>query len=900
MTFLQQVAHSLRQRFGHDFSQVTIVCPNKRARLFLSEYLVKDSEEEPSKPIWAPSYLTISELFNSLTSIVVADPIETVCRIYRLYLEQTDAEETLDSFYGWGEKILADFDDADKNLVNVQQLFTNLADLKALDSLDYIDKRMEQAIQSFFREFSVARDSQVKQRFIQLWSALPGIYQTLNAQLKEEGMAYEGALYRSVYNELESGQLTLPDPNMTYVMVGFNVLSEVEKRLFLYLKKEQRALFYWDYDKYYLHKGSFHEAGTFIARNLELFGNELPAESFDNFRHIQHVEYVAAPTETVQAQYMNEWLRQQLADPTVEEREIAVVLCNESLLQSILNTIPDEVEHINVTKGFPLGQTPAASLVESYLGAHAANDKETALDVLLTTLTERLHTAALAEPAPERPTAAEMYKVLYAEAYFVMHTILQRFLRLVQGGLLPVTVGTLRSLIRQVVDQTSVPFHGEPARGVQIMGLLETRSLSPRRLLLLSTNEGKLPSKLSDNSLVPYPLRENFGMTTSRHRAAVFAYYFYRLAQRAESLTCTFNSSSDGLSCGEKSRFLTQLEMESGLPVKYLTITNQPPPPAQPLSAIVKPENLPELLKHLSPSAINCYLRCPKQFYYRHVRHIPEPPHEPDVIDPALFGTIFHRAAETLYQRSEADTHGRIITPEYLQSLVTDQGRRILQEHIRQAFHHAKANEDVVTIAIVTRYLQRLVKADAAWGCPITILGTEKDVESIFTVKAGEKEIQVRLIGNIDRLDRINIDGTEVTRIIDYKTGSKKETSWKDWDNIFVPSPKQSYYILQTFYYALLMQEEMPNAQIAPALLFIQSADKSKDPFIYHEKKRILNFAEYADEFRARLQRLLEEIYNPALAFEPTPVTDHCRTCPYSELCKLNQSLEESADHPNS
>ena len=309
MTFLQQVAHSLRQRFGCDFSQVTIVCPNKRARLFLSEYLVKDAEGEQSTPIWAPSYLTISELFNSLTPIVVADPIETVCRIYRLYVEQADVEESLDTFYGWGEKILADFDDADKNLVNVQQLFTNLADLKALDSLDYIDKRMEQAIQSFFREFSVARDSEVKQRFIQLWGALPGIYTALNAQLMDEGMAYEGALYRHVYNELETGKLTLPDPDRTYVMVGFNVLSEVEKRLFLYLKREQRALFYWDYDKYYLHKGSFNEAGTFIARNLELFGNELPAESFDNFRHIQHIQYVAAPTETVQAQYMHDWLR---------------------------------------------------------------------------------------------------------------------------------------------------------------------------------------------------------------------------------------------------------------------------------------------------------------------------------------------------------------------------------------------------------------------------------------------------------------------------------------------------------------------------------------------------------------------------------------------------------------
>lgn len=899
MTFLQQVAHSLRQRFGHDLSQVTIVCPNKRVRLFLSEYLVKDAEEESSKPIWSPSYLTINELFNSLTPIVTADPIETVCRIYRIYMEQTETDESLDAFYGWGEKILADFDDADKNLVNVQQLFTNLADLKALDSLDYIDKRMEQAIQSFFREFSVDRDSQVKQRFMQLWSTLPAIYSTLNAQLKEEGMAYEGALYRSVYSDLEAGRLTLPDPETTYVMVGFNVLSEVEKRLFLYLKKEQRALFYWDYDKYYLHKGSYHEAGTFIARNLELFGNELPAESFDNLCHIQHIEYVAAPTETVQAQYMNEWLRQQLADPTIDEREIAVVLCNESLLQSILNTIPDEVENINVTKGFPLGQTPAATLVESYLASHAATEKEMALDALLVHLTERLHQAASAEPAPERPTAAEMYKVLYAEAYFVMHTILQRFTRLVQSGHLSVTVGTLRSLIRQVVSQTSVPFHGEPARGIQIMGLLETRSLSPRRLLLLSANEGKLPSKLSDNSLVPYPLRENFGMTTSRHRASVFAYYFYRLAQRAESLTCTYSCASDGLTPGEKSRFLTQMEMESGLPVKHLTITNQPPPPARQLTAINKPKDLPELLPHLSPSAINSYLRCPKQFYYSHVRHIPEPPHEPDVIDPALFGTIFHRAAELLYQRSEADTHGRIITPNYLKYLLTNEGRILLQGYIRQAFNDAKANADVVTTAIVTRYLQRLIQTDAAWDSPFTILGTEKNVKSIFTIQAGDKEIEVPLIGNIDRLDRITIDGTEVTRIIDYKTGAKKDTTWKDWDNLFVPDVKQNHYILQTFYYALLVQEEMPNTQLAPALLFIQSADKSKDPFIYHEKQRIINFAEYADEFRARLRTLIEEIFNPALAFEPTPVTEHCRTCPYSELCKLSQRPESSNGNQN-
>ena len=893
--FLQHVARSLREKFGHDLSHVTIVCPNKRARLFLNEYLVQPIDGDAARPVWAPRYLTISELFGLLTPLQPADSIEVVCRIHEIYVRHSGSEETLDAFYGWGEKILADFDDVDKNMVDARALFTNLADLKALDSLDYIDDKMERALRALFRDFSLSHNSVVRTRFLKLWNALLPIYSELNAELLAEGTAYEGALCRRALLDLEQGKTSLPNPTHTYVMVGFNVLNRVEERLFSYLQKSGHALFYWDYDQYYMPRAGAEstcaarqEAGIFLQSNMRKFPGELPEECFDNFRHCGHIDFVAAPTENAQARYVTRWLRERIA-AGAEERDIAIVLCNESLLQPVLYAIPEEVRNVNITKGFPLFQTPAYGVVEKAFESEYAGKEMPDVHTFLLRLRDQIRQKAMENPAPTHPTAREMNLVLYAEAYFQCYTIVERFIRLHEAGHLNVAPPTLRKLLRQVVKGTTIPFHGEPAVGIQIMGVLETRNLSFSNILMLSVNEKQLPKAATDNTLVPYNLKECFGLTTARRRTAVYAYYFYRLIQRAQHLTLLYNNASDGLVKGEKSRFLTQIEMESGLTIHHHEIANQPPAPGRPPRAIPKPADLFARLPRLSPSAINTYLRCQKQFCFRHVKRLKEPPRDPDVIEPNTLGTIFHRVAQTLYDGGE---NARTITADYIKRLLSKEGEPELDTHIRQAFAYAEANFDTVTAAVVKTYLKQLLTLDLAVA-PFTIVGTEREMSRQITIETGGEKVALTLHGEIDRMDHLELDGKPVLRIIDYKTGGKEENKCKSWEEVFTPGPTQKHYVLQTFFYAFLTSEQFPREAIAPALIFIhKAAAKDYDPYIRFGKVRVDDFAEVAGEYEQYLRELLADIYDTSQPFLPTETADFCRTCAYRTLCQVEAAAD--------
>lgn len=887
LTFLQLVAQSLRQKFGNDFSRIVIVTPNKRARLFLSEYLANGGGVSQPSVIWAPRYVTISELFTSLSPYQIADPIETVCRIHQLYVKFTGATISLDDFYGWGEKILADFEDADKARVDMHKLLVNLSDLKHLDRFDYIDEDMEKALQTFFRDFTVERHSAIREEFLRLWDALLPIYTELNQELCSESLTYEGALYRRVVEGLEKGSINLP-PNeqTTYIFVGFNVLSRVEHDLFLYLQRMKRALFYWDYDRYYVDDNRLIEAGLFIRENLHAFPNELPAECFDNLNHIERIEYISTPTEHSGTSFLTQWVHEQLKDPTLTSpRDIAIVLCNESLLQPVIAALPEDVGPVNVTKGYPLAQTPAARIIENAFDLASRRNPSPDVTAFLTHLSEDIQQAAIQHPAPATPRIEDMQLVLNAESYFQAYTIIQRFLLIDSHGFLRVSLPTLHRLIRSVIKSSSIPLHGEPAVGIQVMGLLETRLLSPRRILILSANDANLPGNSTSSTIIPFLLREHFGMPTLRHRTSIHAYYFYRLIQRAEVASITYVAASDAGSNGELSRFLTQIEMESTHTIHHRTITNQPPPAIRPRSAVSKPDDLPSLLTYLSPSAINTYLGCPKQFYYRYVRRIHEPPRKPDVIDLPTFGSIFHRVAETIYAPAGEDKE-RVIDPTYLRHLLSKEGSPIIDEHILQAFAKYDAKPDTVTSTVIKRYIKRLIEMDCHHD-QITILGTEYNVDHKVIVNLEDGNcFPITLRGEIDRLDRVVKDGQELTRIIDYKTGRHDEHSWTDWDELFLPSKTQKHYILQTLYYTSLMHHERPGIALAPALIFIQrTGTEDYDPYLYYNKQRISDFTPYAQEFEGRLSALIREIYDPTLTYTPTPFSEKCAKCPYVDLC---------------
>ena len=342
-SFLNIVAQDILAKYGTNLSEVVVVFPNKRASLFLNEELIKLSD---GKPVWSPKYMTISELFRSQSQLVVADQIKLVCELYKHYAEKTGTTESLDDFYGWGELMLSDFDDLDKNMGDAEHIFENTDEIHSYDSADYLSEDQKEALKRFFSNFS-DDDSKVKQNFAQLWNNLGAIYTSFRDSLRKQGIAYEGMLYRDVAEELKTATANTKHltPNTHYLFVGFNLIQPVEQELMAYLKREGKAAFYWDYDNYYMADGN--EAGRYIKSYLSAFPNEITIpEAFNNFTNKPCITYISASTEDVQARYVSQWLTEERIKAG---KHTAIVLCDEKLLPTVLHALPDS-PHRNARK----------------------------------------------------------------------------------------------------------------------------------------------------------------------------------------------------------------------------------------------------------------------------------------------------------------------------------------------------------------------------------------------------------------------------------------------------------------------------------------------------------------------------------------------------------------------
>lgn len=913
--FLHLVAQDLHEKFGSDFSRIAIVFPNKRAGLFMNEYLVEISG---GAPVWAPRYMTINDLFFSLSpDRIVNDTIDTTLRIVRLFQQITgDASISVERFYGWAERILADFDDVDKNMADAKALFRNISELKAFEDNAFLSPEQVEELRKFFRDFDPDKKSELREKFQQLWEALGPIYQSLNAELAEKGRAYEGALYRRVVERLEAGELEVNPSISHFVFVGFNVLDKVEQNLFKYLKDKGRALFYWDYDTYYVDMDSRgsdeckNEAGLFLRENVKRFPNVLSHEYFSNLEKPKKVEMIAASTEAIQAQYVAPWLKENL---TPDAKRTAVVLCNENLLQPVLHGLPESIKELNVTKGFPLSHTEVVTEVERQLGDWERHNTKLPIAELLARLSAKVEEDGRAFVSSGNYSKKRFEDILQGEAYFMMYTILNRFATiLAEHSDLAMTIVTLRRLIRQVVRQSSIPFHGEPVEGLQVMGVLETRCLDFDHVIMLSVNDGMLPRKASDNSFIPYLLRRAYELTTPERRTAVYAYYFYRLLQRASVVTLTYNNSTNGMSTGEMSRFMTQLLVEwpgkvehSSLNSLQHTETKKPQPvkkPADIVKEFMKSTNADPTRKvpSLSPSALSEYLRCQLKFYYRHVKHLHEPEKVTEELPNNVFGSLFHRAAELVYEHI-IEKHNGIAEPDYLLALANS--AEAMHRYVKKAFDENKDTDyRVLEARVLELYLANLLRCDARAG-RFKVVGTERKVEGYVSVSNGGVDTEFRINGSIDRLDFIrNADGTNSLRVFDYKTGSAdanssgaaKDAVANSLDDLFEPE-KAKGYMLQTFLYGTMLSSEAKHDKeieeyikhpVMPSLFYLKLAQKSNyNPLLFVGKEEVRNVFDYSEDFTARLKALIEEIIDTSRPFNPPSKQKYCPSCPYRMLC---------------
>ena len=956
-SFLKLVAADLYKHTEGNLAHTAVVFPNKRAGLFFNEYLAQESDS----PIWSPAYVSISELFRSLSPWEVGDPVKLVCELYKIFRRETQSTETLDDFYFWGEMLISDFDDADKNRVDTDKLFSNLQDLRnIMDDYTFIDDEQEEAIRQFFQNFSIERRTALKERFISLWNVLGNIYKGFRESLASQNIAYEGMMYRHVIEHLDVDKL----PYEKYIFVGFNVLNKVEHTLFTQLKDAGKAVFYWDYDEFYMKENRqavTHEAGEFIRRNLRDFPSPLSGELFKNLSKPKEVHYIASSTENAQARYLPQWIRNNLTTP---EKETAVVLCNEALLQPVLHSLPAEVKHVNITMGFPLSQTPVYSFLIALLELHTHGfnfksgrytfqsvvtllkhpytrqltgqaellekeltrnnrfyplpgelGKDEFLTRLFTPLSGNLNlcirlsetlqqVAGIYQANTSGTEDTDAFNQLYRESLFKAYTTINRFRTLIEEDELTVQSETFRRLLVKVLSATNIPFHGEPAIGMQVMGVLETRNLDFRHLVLLSVNEGQLPKSGGDSSFIPYNLRKAFGMTTIEHKIAVYAYYFYRLLQRAERITLIYNTSSDGLNRGEWSRFMLQFLIEWPHPItRQFLEAGQSPQGTSPITV----EKTPDVMRQMqslfdvranpkakfSPSALNYYLDCPLKFYYRYVAGLSAPDEVSAEIDSATFGSIFHYAAEHIYK--DLTTHGKVINKEALETLLRNEVK--LQDYVdtafKKLFFNVPQNEkpeyngvQLINSAVIARYLKQLLQNDLRYA-PFTFIASEMEVDEPIDIQTPKGVIKSRIGGIIDRMD--SKDGT--LRIVDYKTGGDADTP-PHVESLFIPDKKRSNYVFQTFLYAAIMCRKQPTMKIAPALLYIhRAATETYSPVIQmgeprKPKEAVEDFSKYEKEYRERLQGLLEEIFNPEKSFTQTEIIEKCTYCDFKALCK--------------
>ena len=942
-TFLEYVAEDIIGKYGTDLSRIAVVFPNKRAALFLNEHLARIA----GQPVWSPAYITISDLFRQHTDLKPADPIKLICDIHKSFTKCTGIDETLDHFYGWGQLLLADFDDIDKNMADADSIFCNLKDIHELDDISYLDDEQKEMLKRFFANFSDDIESELKKRFLSLWSHFGDIYHDYNRRLTEQGIGYEGAIYRKVASEE-----TLHLKYDKYLFVGFNLIQKVERVLFSRLMKEGKAKFYWDFDEYYMPTARAQQSASVpnntasFAAYLTDFPNELDNTDRDiyaNMRRPKRIRFISSPTENAQARFASNWLLEN--DRYKAGRKTAVVMCDESILLPIMHSLPPEADKVNITSGFPLAMTPVASLVMLLFDLYTLGlrKKGTAFNPhylkklmahpyarhlqevhlkgvhLKGVHLSQVHQEESATLLQHIATLVKQVGIatkqegdaLTQESVFRMFTILNRLAALADSGDLLVDNTTLRRLVSQLVGAASIPFHGEPVVGVQIMGVLETRNIDFDNVLLLSCNEGNMPKGVNDSSFIPYSIRKAHGLTTIDNKVAIYSYYFHRLLQRAGDITIAYNNSTDNGHTGEMSRFMLQLLVESGQKIDHYSLTakNQPTPLMP--KAIEKDETALSKLKEmsrLSPSAINTYIRCKLAFYYQYIAHIKEPDSDPETIDNRMFGNIFHRAAYLIYK--DITDHSPVIEKAHIQAYLSN--RKLLASVVDRAFEEEECKTNnglqIINREVIIEYITKLLKIDQQL-CPFSILAMEEEAKVYtqlsFTIpsvgalvsSAPTKQYNLTIGGIIDRLDAITDKqtGKRHIRVVDYKTGNKPSSAIKSIEEVFDPkniASKHSNYFLQAILYSLIVSRSkewnVANDAVSPALLFIkQAATNDYDPTLCIDKHPISDVMVYEEEFLTKLKETVADMYSPDAAFTPTDDRKKCELCPYRMLCGL-------------
>ena len=947
--FLKQVADHYYS-LG-DISDRCFIFPNRRSMVFFRKYLSEAvASDIDASPFLAPEMLTINDFFALASGLKAADRITLLLELYDCYASLNPKAETLDEFIFWGDVILGDFDDVDKYLADPKQIFTNIADFKRMqDTFEYLSDRQRKALESFAGHF--VDTSSIKENFLQIWNIMLPLYESFTSRLEDKGIAYEGMLYRRLASESDAIMNVMSE--RAYVFVGLNALNECEKKVLKQMKDMCLAEFCWDWSGRMM-KDPQNKASFFMTGNLAEFPQAFALEEDETA--VPDFNVLSVPSSYGQVKHL-ESILDRVGDASGSET--AVVLPDEGLLLPLLNSVPESVSDVNVTMGYPLSASAVFVLMSDIAamqmhmrvkdGAFHFYHKHV-WDVLASglldcrqisdevrksgkfyipqedlnghPLLDIIFKPVLTDLASNSPDQIEAYAsylqeivsalaarmaengddVLELDAAKAYYTSVNS-LRSRRLGILP---STFARLLDALFSGASVPFKGEPLKGMQIMGPLETRALDFRNLVVLSCNEGMFPRRSVSSSFVPPELRKAFGLPTYEYQDAVWAYYFYRMVSRAENVWLVYDSRTEGLKRGEESRYIKQLKYHFGINLKRYVSHSDLVALDKDDDKVEKTEDMMRTIGSMtfSASAIQNYVICPMKFCYYSVLKVVKDDDVAESLDSAMIGNVYHNVMRALYfgedammsdvpfekMDSQPDKGMDEISSAYLEKWISEDRHGLISAKV-ESLMKSELNvdevrgRDLVVRSVIVRYVIETLKRDLellhkTGADSFRIIGLEKKVAADIC--------GCRFFGVMDRIDSI-VPGS--VRLVDYKSGSDSQDILAvdddtaetvvsrifDGDYQYKRSHKAA---LQFHIYDRMLKEAgiAEDGQLLNSLYSTSEMFKSA-PALFPVNDR---FSKMMDE---RLERTLGELKDKNVPFERTNDADACTYCDFKSIC---------------
>lgn len=934
-SFLDGVVDDILKNPPTDFSDLCMVFPTRRAALIFR----KKFAQRLDKPSWLPSVMAIEDFINSFSSLRVAEDVELLFEMYEVY-KQFFPDVPFEKYFHWGEMMLNDFNEIDLQLVNADQLFANITELKQIESEFGLAEEDAVRISEFWKNFSGKELSKLKVEFKSSWESLPKIYHSFHKRLKEKGICYEGMAFRNVLENLKNGTLQMKWSRI--IFSGFYALNHAHEQIINELVKKKIAELYWDADSYYT-EDSIQEAGEYF-RKKNLLNKDFKWKNNYFESEEKNIIMTGVPLQAGQAKYLGSIIEEQIKSGTFEENKTAVVLPDESILFPVLYSLPDEIKSFNVTMGYPLKKSLLSGFIHSlYLLHKHIREKENkgiyfySHDIInllehpymqhvherfsLSTINEinrynKIYYSAKAlaeEKAKDGKlffrklnTAAEVFEYVIAALNSIsgetqdgreLNKFDREIILFVNGELNSVyetirpycntiSTETAWQFIRKAIDKLKIPFSGEPVQGLQVMGFLETRVLDFENLFILSVNEGILPATSKGNSYIPYSLRKGFGLPVFEEQVAVYAYHFYRLLQRAKNIHLIYDTEVKSLTGGEKSRFLLQLEYEMKKKLGEKIKIHH---------SLVSTNIINEKVKEISITKNNEVIDLLNKNFVKGVSE------KTKGFSASALSTYINcplqfyfryiaeiKEIETVEENMEADTFGNILHGAMLRlygnvkQLTVETANELLKQvdtAVNESFikeYSHSTDEPEGKNYLLMQVILELVRR---------IIEEDKKIAP-FNIEVLEGKFEQEFSYHSSKpkvilkgiFDRVDLT-QRFTRIVDYKTGKDELKPKKEFADIFSnPDLKATF---QLYYYSYIYKQQHESSKLQAGIYRMKSMSEGISYLDNGEEITGLKL----QEFENHLEDIITDIMNPAKRFSQTEDEKRCKYCPYKEIC---------------